>query len=178
MPRVNLGTSPIPFIQTTKDVFTRMNKPLFHSPYTKPPCLAQCLVPLSLQRDPIPPLHTLAVVHYLLQGSDVYPRNLPPTHCSVVLMNDEDVVVAGLSSRTVLGSIHVPMYSQCRHTPPPPCGTPGGFSPDKLTCHLHTRELPSCQRPTQPHTDGDRMAPTRKPKHAHMQSPTSTGFRV
>ena len=41
--------------------------------------------------------------------------HLPPTHCSVVLMSDY-VIVACLFSRTVLVSLHVSMYSQCRHT--------------------------------------------------------------
>mgnify|MGYP001806940776 CR=1 FL=1 len=41
--------------------------------------------------------------------------HLPPAHCSVVLMSDY-VIVACLSSRTVLVSLHVPMYSPCRHT--------------------------------------------------------------
>jgi hypothetical protein len=46
--------------------------------------------------------------------------HLPPTHCSVVLMSDYGIV-ACLSSRTVLVSLHVPMYSQCRHPPPLSC---------------------------------------------------------
>jgi hypothetical protein len=49
--------------------------------------------------------------------------HLPPTHCSVVLMSDY-VIVACLSSRTVLVSLHVPMYSQCRHTHTVCCAAP------------------------------------------------------
>jgi hypothetical protein len=41
--------------------------------------------------------------------------HLPSTHCSVVLTSDY-VIVACLSTRTVLVSVHVPIYSQCRHT--------------------------------------------------------------